>query len=352
MLRVLQLISRDHESLSLAASRGSMMLADNSSDDCRSLVLTIGRGGDYRNAAEAAVRLRFAHAFNLIHAWDPPALMGSLATGLPVVFSAFGRISRGTWSWLAAMAYHDVHVVADSNTARSRIVRTGIPPARCHAIAPGIDRDRISPGRDQRLCAELGLCAGDRVVLAPGESIRAAGHKLALHATSILHVLDPRYRLLIWGRGREAESIAWLAGKLRQPRLVVDAERRLGRRIDFEQLLGIADLALLTSDSTAPALPIEQCASAGLPLIAVDTPLVREILTPQSASIVPLPKPRLLSQRIMELFENVDESRQLSQAAADLAGDRFTEAAFVGACCALYSTVAARPRVASQRATA
>ncbi|HSZ56969.1 MAG TPA: glycosyltransferase [Tepidisphaeraceae bacterium] len=340
MLRALQLLSTDRESSSFAEARGAMMLADNSTEACRSLVLTIGRGGDYRSAPEAAIRLRFAHAFNLVHAWDPPALMAALGTGLPVVFSVSGRMSRGTWSWLAAMAYRDVHVVADSHTACGRLLRAGIPPARCHVIAPGVDRDRLAPCRDHRLREQLGLAAEDRVVLAPGESTFAAGHKLALHATSILHVLDPRYRLLLWGRGREAGSIAWLGRRLRQERVVVDAERRLGRRIDFEQLLGIADLALVTPQSTASALPIALCAAAGLPIIAVDNPLVREILTPQSTAIVPSPKPRLLAQRMMELFENPDAARQLALAAAALGLERFTEGAFVAACHSLYTTLA------------
>jgi glycosyltransferase involved in cell wall biosynthesis len=352
MLRILQLISRDPQSCGLQALRGSMILADNSTEECRSLVLTIGRGGDYRNAAEAAIRLRFAHAFNIIHAWDPPALMAALGSGLPVAFSAPDRTSRGTWSWLAAMAYRDVHVVADSGTARNRLLRAGLPAERCHAITPGIDLDRIRQGRDDHLRKELGFAPDDRVVLAAGESTAAADHKLALHATSILHVLDPRHRILLWGRGRETRSIARLGARLRQPNVVVDAERKLGHPIEFERLLSAADLALITGTNSAPTLPIALCAAAALPIVAVKTPLSCEILTPQSAAIVPSRSPRLLAQWMLELFERPAEAQELGRFAQTSALQRFSESAFVTATHAFYSTLSVTPAVSVRRVTA
>jgi glycosyltransferase involved in cell wall biosynthesis len=204
---------------------------------------------------------------------------------------------------------------------------------------PAIDPKRIPTVRDQRLREQLGIAPDDRIILAPGESTKQAGHKLALHATSILHVLDKRCRLLLWGRGREIAAVAWLGTKLRQDRLTIDAEQRLGRAIEFEQLLLVADVALVTPGVAAPVLPIALCMAAGLPIIAGDGPLVREILPPESATIVPN-GPRSLSQTLMRSFENPDEPRQAALAAQHLAQKRFSESAFVAAHHSLYCALA------------
>jgi glycosyltransferase involved in cell wall biosynthesis len=338
MLRILELIGHDSEAAGLQAYRGAMMLANNSTDGFRSLLMTIGRGGDYRNAAEAAVRLRFAHSFHVVHAWDAPALVAALGSGLPVVFNAPARLSRGTWSWLATMAYRDVQVVADSTVARNRLLRAGLPAGRCRLIQPAVDLKRIRHARDEQLREELGIRTDDRVVLAPGESTGQAGHKLALHATSILHVLDTRYRLLLWGHGREVGSIEWLGAKLRQPGVVINAERRLRRAIEFEQLLSVADVALVTPGDIAPVLPIALCLAVGLPIVAADGPLVREILAPDLATIVSA-SPRVLSQKLMQFFECPEQARRCAAAGRAPGLERFDEAIFVAAHHSLYSAL-------------
>src|SRR5436189_224261 len=71
--------------------------------------------------------------------------------------------------------------------------------------------------RNDILRAQLGFSPSDHVMLAAGESTRASNHRLAAWAGSILHVLNPRHRLLLWGKGPMCESVIRFTNRLRRP---------------------------------------------------------------------------------------------------------------------------------------
>jgi hypothetical protein len=108
MVRVLQLYSIGRNAPGLGPADLTRLLSEHLKGQIAALALRIGRGGEFRNAAEAAIRLRLSREFNLIHAWDAPAMMASIASGLPVIYNVSSVFSRGTCSWLAAMAYPEV----------------------------------------------------------------------------------------------------------------------------------------------------------------------------------------------------------------------------------------------------
>src|SRR5689334_7300617 len=110
MIRVLHLFCRQSV---FQTEHGVSLLTDPTSQEFQCTSMTIGRGGHFRSALGAGAYLRFGHVgFDLIHAWDPEAFIAAVMSGLPVVFSPSRRLGRGTWSWLATAAYHDVQVVS------------------------------------------------------------------------------------------------------------------------------------------------------------------------------------------------------------------------------------------------
>lgn len=349
MIRVLQLCSVDPGASGPGAEDWAALVNSELRGSIGALLLRIGRGGEFRNPVEASLRLRFAHDFNLVHAWDSAALMAAIASGLPVIYSPSSTLSRGTWAWLAAMAYSEVQVVVASNTQSQSLIKRGFPRQRCHVVSPAIEMDRIKTGRDAQLRERLGLLPDDRVVLAAGDSTPVFGHRLALHAMSILHVLDRRYRLLIWGRGREMGALEHLARQLRQPRLLVCAESRLGHSVHFQELLTAADVALITAAQVAPVLPMMLCAAGGLPTVGCDTGLVREILGDQSVLLVP-PAPRNIAQALRDLFDDKSRATAIASAARKRAHETFGLAAYVDALVALYrQTIDLHMPVGTQR---
>lgn len=338
MIRVLQLLSVGAD---FQSARGAALLSGDVGEDVRAIALTIGRGGDYRGALRAAAALRLGpRGFNLVHAWDEPALLAGVGSGAPVLYTPAQPLKRGTWPWLAYAAYHEVHVVRPTVWACARQIRGGIDAARCHALAPGIDLTRIPSGGDdeirRQVRRELGIGADEFVVLAPGESEAAANHRLAVHAVSILHVLGGRNRLLFWGRGRQASAVDALAAKLKQPGLVFDATRRIGAAVEFEDLLPAADVALVAGGASAPVLPVITCAAAGVPIVSFDTPSVRECLGPDAAALVPVGGgPRALARRLLEVRENPALRQTLASQAWRVARDRFSAERFASEYAAL-----------------
>src|SRR5579859_2097857 len=107
MIRVLHLFSRPS---TFQTEHSISLLTDPTAGLFQSATLTIGRGGEFRSALSAGANLRFGHSdLDMIHAWDPASFIAAVMSGLPVIFSPPGRFKRGTWSWLATTAYHDVH---------------------------------------------------------------------------------------------------------------------------------------------------------------------------------------------------------------------------------------------------
>jgi len=302
---------------------------------------TIGPGGTYRSVLQAAMSLRFGQGtlFDVVHAWDLPSLLAGCGSPSPLVFSPSLPPAHAP-AWLAAaMVYRNGTVIATTPTMRRRLIRQGIPAQRCHLIPPAVDPSRIPMGCNETLRARLGIAPDDRVILAPGESNRAAAHLLALHTVSILHVLDPRYRLLTMGEGSCARGMIRLADRLRQPRLLV--QPRWSARVEFEGLLGCADLALVAASDVSASLPIAMCMAAGLPIVAAATPANLDLVTDgYSASLVARPTPRLLGQRALELFEDPARMRLLGAGAKTEMRPRFNPTPAEAAYASLYRRAA------------
>jgi glycosyltransferase involved in cell wall biosynthesis len=342
MIRVLHLFGRQS---TFQAEHGVSLLTDPTSQTFQSASLTIGRGGDFRSTLGAGANLRFSHSdFDLIHAWDAQAFIAAVVSGLPVVFSPSQRFGRGTWSWLAAAAYHDVQVVSATKWGCARRVSEGLGAERCNVIVPGYEAPERSLTADSDLRARLGILPSQFVILAPGESARAAHHRVAWHAAAILRVLDERFRLLIWGRGAEARLVRDLSAKVKQPELVVDAEKRLGRDVSFDELVWAADVALFTGSSDASALPLAACAAAGLPIVATESAVVRELFLADDVVIVPRKDVRTLSQRLLELKESPARREILGAKAKGRAEKAFDAGRFVRECGELYLRVLERHR--------
>jgi glycosyltransferase involved in cell wall biosynthesis len=180
------------------------------------------------------------------------------------------------------------------------------------------------------------------VILAPGESSRAAHHRIAWHAAAILRVLDERFRLLIWGRGPEARSVQEFSAKVKQPELVIDAEKRLGRDVSFEEVAGAADVALSTGSSDASLLPLAACAAAGLPIVATESAAMGETFGAKGIVTVPRKDVRTLSQTLLELQENPARGGELGAEVRARAAAVFDAARFVRQYAELYERVARR----------
>jgi glycosyltransferase involved in cell wall biosynthesis len=183
------------------------------------------------------------------------------------------------------------------------------------------------------------------VLLAPGESTRAAAHEDAVWAAAIAHYLDPRYKLLVWGRGERAGAAVRLATSVSGLNMLRAGERWLGP-LEFEALLPAADAVLVTARGPVPTLPIAVCMAAGLPIVAAVTYTVAELLEDRhTALMVPRRQPRLMARRVIELREDAALQWSVSDVARTEAYEYFSLTRFLDQFRSVYRQVAEGTRV-------
>jgi glycosyltransferase involved in cell wall biosynthesis len=315
--------------------------------------LSIGPGGKCQNLPEAVFRLRRARydRTHIAHAWGPAELLAAAAAGFSnLVFSPQARIQPKWWKWIELILRNRrVEVVCPTQFVRRAFISHGANPERCRVIYPAVDASRLN-GTNREIRARLGLKESDLVLLAPGESFRDASHTSALWAAAILNFLNPRYRLLIWGRGPMVESMKRFARVAASDALLVIAEAAIGGEIDFEQIVPAADAALFCARAPSPILPLGVCLSAGLAVVASESEEMREFLQDDvNALVEPSVNPRRLAQRVRELQDDPSARQRLAQAARSTGGAQFSIARFTEDWRAVYSRMngsdASRPLV-------
>lgn len=303
----------------------------------------LGPRGLGRNILFAASALyRLSRDFDVLHAWDAQsARLSILLAGKKAIYSPSGTPTGSVFdALLRAVHSNSARVCCATASQRQIFLNKGVPQEVLTVIRPAVDR-QVNGSIDPAFRQALGLYPQDRVLLAPGESTRSAGHRYALWAASILHVLDPRYRLLVWGRGDALHALEHLALSFRQPRLLVTAEKQLGREIEFEALVRAADAALVTPMGVPSVLPIQICQAAGLPIVASAGPVASELLSAgENVRIVERLAPRLLAQSMLTLFDKPPER----QAANVHPSDQPLTSEFVEAYRAEYRRIAAGRR--------
>ena len=312
---------------------------------------SIGLGGDYANLFWAIVGLRRdLGGFDVVHAWDERAMLAAACAGARrILFSPPPAPSRRTLDRLRfAMRYRDVQVVCSTTVQQDHLVRHGISETRCRVIRPPVDVRPAPVARDARLRQALGFGDDDFVLLTAGESTRPAAHERAAWAASILHVVDERFRVLLWGRGERLRRAAMLGHRLREPGLVTVAEHVLGRAVEFDELLAAADAMLVTARGGVSLLPVGLAMAAGVPVVSADTPLMRELSAGRSVALIaPDDAPRSLAQCVLELLADPSLRQRLASPARSAARELFDPGRCAEQFRDLYASCAAAARIPS-----
>ncbi len=264
-----------------------------------------------------------------------------------ILYSPIAFPRRRGIRWLRSiMDYRDVQLICPTDTLRRAFVEHGVPIERCHMIRPGVDFSRINRRRDPALRSALGFGEEDCVLLAVGESTRAADHAHSAWAAVVLHVLDRRNKLLLWGRGPLAEQTARFVDRLEQPELCRIATERLGKSVTLEQLLPAVDVALVTARAPVPTLPIAICMAAALPIVAVVSSTVSELLEDRhNAMLVGSNSPRGIARRVLDIREDPNLQWAICDMARTEAYEYFSQSRLLQQFRSVYRQVDAEERV-------
>ena len=148
--------------------------------------------------------------------------------------------------------------------------------------------------------------------------------------------------MLIWGRGTCAESLSHFTRSTRKENLLVHAENRLGKTVDFEQIIPAANAAIVAAHAFAPMLPVFDCMAAGLPIVAVKMSASAEFLEDNVTALMePGDNPRRLAQRVLDLQQDEALRSKMIRAAQVAAQERFSATQFIANWQDVYRRLAA-----------
>jgi len=298
-----------------ATRRTAVSLAGELRDEYSPIGLTIGRGGDLRDTLTAARSLDRYERGAVVHAWGTrPLIAASLAGRTALVYTPPEEPGRWDRFWMKWLCRSGVKVVFSCHAQQKRC--GGNFDSR--VIHPGVCVQPIEP--DFKLRRYLGFSDKDFVLLALGESTRSARHDIALWTTAILHMSDPTYRMLAWGKGPKVDHLKRLAAPLKKKDLL-----RLEPMLEFEQLLLAADAALVPRGAADFSLAAALCMGAGIPLVEMT-------------------RPKAASQRVIKLRHDPELRRTLIQAAAMKTEELFNMDRFIDEHRRLYTKISSTSR--------
>jgi len=201
----------------------------------------------------------------LVVTWHNQILVSGLRRAL------YGRLER----YVAGAA--DVTLGASSDLVE-RVRALGGRDVRLGEVAAPAQPSPARPAAAVR--TEFGLADEQPLVLSVGRLHRQKRHDLLIDAAARWADRDPHPAVVIAGSGPEYVQ---LAGRI----LTTDAPVTLaGHRTDIPDLLGAADLAVVTSDWEARQLFAQEALRAGVPLVATAVGGLPELVG-SAAELVP-----------------------------------------------------------------
>jgi glycosyltransferase involved in cell wall biosynthesis len=233
------------------------------------------------------------------------------------------------------IAYHHGYTATDLKMrAYNQLNRWSLPSATrvntvCHEFAnqltrAGVRRDRIvvshnsvvaprpvSNDERQALRERVGICAGERVVLAVGRLSHEKGHADLVEAISLLRELDAglKFKLIIVGEGPELQRLQSAIRERRLEPTVIFA----GHVHDVAPYYAIADVLALPSHSEGSPNVLLEAMAAGLPTVATSVGGVPEIATSEKHALLVSPRdPQALARGLNQVLTAPDLAQTFS----------------------------------------
>ena len=215
-------------------------------------------------------------------------------------------------------------VVSVSEFHRSWALELGIcAPPEIIAIPNGITPlSRSSTVEPSVLRHQLGLGAGELLLLSPARLAPDKGLSDLIEAVTMLPPGGRAYRVMIAGDGPIRARLEQLA----RDRGVAKKVTFLGFRQDIGDLLAACDIVVLPSLREGMSISLLEAMAAGKPIIATSIGSHRELASQaEMARLVPPASPRALAEAIEELAREPELTARLASAAQTLFATRYTE---------------------------
>jgi glycosyltransferase involved in cell wall biosynthesis len=169
-----------------------------------------------------------------------------------------------------------------------------------HVVPYGVDLCRFLPARQRHETRlRLGFTDEDFVILAVQrlEQLKRVDVLVRVLAEVLREI--PSAKLLVAGTGSQEQRLKALANELGLGRAV--AFTGYVPEDELPMMFGLADVYATHSESETFGVTFAEAMAAGLSIVAADTSCVRDVLTPDSATIVPADSVLDFSSALVEL---------------------------------------------------
>lgn len=243
-----------------------------------------------------------------------------------------------------AASFSDLELVQSAEDLRL-LANVGVPSHRLIHLGNGIDLDRFTPTRKNRidaaaLRAQLGFAADAVVIGIVGRMVRQKGYGEFIDAVALLREMQPEKAIEFVTVGPDESSIRDGLRPEDFMQLEQLGVRVLGRRDDMECIYQMLDLAVLPSYREGfPRAAMEANAMA-VPVIASDIRGCREVVRHEvNGLLVPVRQAEPLAEAMHRLSHDDVLRRRLQGVCRQVAVSRFDQQRVIDLTAAAYRRV-------------
>lgn len=268
--------------------------------------------------------------------YDAYTVIGALpGSGIPVVLRAERAGQEGDCQWQRKASFGSrvrrrcvtaQAIVAPSETIAGELRMAGYPINRIHTIANGVPLPPVpnaasrAAARDSLTAAHpiLGRAENGPLVVYVGRFLEGRGLLDLVDAWPAVQKRWPLAKLWLVGQGPYAETV-W---KRIERRELKNDVIMTGLFDDLDDVLLSADLFVYPGAVEGSTLALREAMAAGLPIVATSLPTVCELLSGDSAMLIPPKNAAALSGAMIQLLADRPLAWKLASAARRLAEEK------------------------------
>jgi len=245
------------------------------------------------------------------HGYKPDILLAAL--GIPRRLACFATCH----SWyrettkLRALEYLDKravrrfdHVVAVSEEIYRDLRASRMPEGRLSRIDNGISAPLVDAHQRSEIRAQWNLAPGEKLIVQIGRLAKSKRNALLLKAVAGLPG-DIAARVVLVGDGEERAALADYARSVGIDHRVIFT----GYRRDAAAVMAAADVLAITSNKEGLPIVLLEAMAVGCPIIATAVGAIPQVLSPESAWIVPVNDEAALIRALQEALGESSPAR-------------------------------------------